>query len=352
MIRTTTSIGRTTATARRRTVTLQTKIVILTILLLAVVLAVTSVYFIHMFTATLEEHIGENALDVARTVAEMPEVKEALARGDSASSKVIQPLAEHIRTATEAEFVVIGDVNGIRYSHPVPERIGAHMVGGDNDQALAFGEAYVSVATGTLGRSMRGKVPVKDEQGNIVGIVSVGFLMKNIQEATMAYVQKIVLISLACLLAGIAGAVALARRIKRDIFGLEPVEIADLLRERNAMLKERSAILQSVREGLVAINQEGVITVANQAAEHILQVLGELIGRHIQAVIPNTRMLDVLATGERIPDEEMMIGSRLIVVNRVPIYERGAVIGAVSSFREKSDLDRVHQELSSIKRYA
>ena len=45
------------------------------------------------------------------------------------------------------------------------------MVGGDNERALINGESYISEATGTLGPALRGKTPIKNDQGEIVGII-------------------------------------------------------------------------------------------------------------------------------------------------------------------------------------
>ncbi|PWQ88379.1 sensor histidine kinase, partial [Enterococcus faecium] len=80
----------------------------------------------------------------------------------------------------KAQYVVIGDENEIRYAHPITERIGQKMVGEDNDRALVDGQSYISEATGTLGRAIRGKAPVIDENGTIIGVVSVGFLQDTV----------------------------------------------------------------------------------------------------------------------------------------------------------------------------
>ena len=79
----------------------------------------------------------------------MPQIVNAFSSPDP--SAIIQPLAERVRQETGARYVVVGNAQSIRYSHPVPERIGQPMVGGDNDQALIYGQSYVSEATGTAG---------------------------------------------------------------------------------------------------------------------------------------------------------------------------------------------------------
>ncbi|NMT18825.1 histidine kinase, partial [Vibrio parahaemolyticus] len=84
--------------------------------------------------------------------------------------------------AIGAAFIVIGDHKGVRLIHPVDERLGKPMRGGDNRRALERGLSYVSTAQGSLGYSVRGKAAIFDEQGNIIGVVSVGYLLDRLQD--------------------------------------------------------------------------------------------------------------------------------------------------------------------------
>ena len=109
----------------------------------------------HLATS-LEEQIGQRALQMAKGVASQPEVRIGV---QQRNSRNLQQLAEQIRLNSDARFIVIGTKDGTRLSHPVPERIGKKMKGGDNARALELGESYVSKAVGTLGPSIRGKTP-------------------------------------------------------------------------------------------------------------------------------------------------------------------------------------------------
>ncbi|PJH69410.1 sensor histidine kinase, partial [Salmonella enterica subsp. enterica serovar Typhimurium] len=99
----------------------------------------------------------------------------------------------------------------VRYSHPIPERIGQKMVGGDNDRALVEGEYYISRAEGSLGPSLRGKSPVFNQDGHIIGIVSVGFLVEDIQERIFRNVIDVAFKSIIVFLIAIVGSVLLSR---------------------------------------------------------------------------------------------------------------------------------------------
>lgn len=75
----------------------------------------------------MEEQTGKRALHVAKAVATIPEIHEAFQTEDP--SVIIQPIVEKIRVETDAEFIVVGNTEGIRYAHPVRDRIGEEMVG-------------------------------------------------------------------------------------------------------------------------------------------------------------------------------------------------------------------------------
>ena len=323
--------------------TLHGRMLLLMSLLLGVLVGITWLLVSVLVSSILEEYIGRNALNVSKAVSLTTEIQQGLLKQNSSE---IQQYAESVRKATGAKFVVVGDHEGKRYSHPVPERIGKFMVGGDNARALEGGESYISKAVGTLGPSMRGKVPVFDDSAKVIGVVSVGYLQETVEEVTADYLQRILLWVFILFLLGGLGTWLIARDIKMSIFGLEPSEIATLFRERNA-------ILDSIREGVVAINDEGRITMLDHEAAKILDISPESgIGTPIESILPQTRMLEVLESGEEQFDQEMMIGDIEVVVNRVPIWQNERVTGVVSSIRRKQEIDRMAHELTQIQEYS
>ncbi|HZG86118.1 sensor histidine kinase [Paenibacillus sp.] len=324
--------------------TLQRKIASFTVLLVVLILLQIALLTFYSISRIVERQIGDRALHIAEQVAAAPEIAQGFS--SEHPSAVIQPFAERIRVLTGAEFIVVGNAEGIRYSHPLPERIGQEMVGGDNDRALAQGESYVSKARGSLGLSLRGKAPIRNEQGDIIGIVSVGFLLEDIQQILVGYGQAIAGVAVSGLAVGAAGAVVLARSIKRTMFGLEPEEISSLYHIRDA-------VIQSIREGILVVDREGAIALLNQTARDILQVPEgeEPIGRPVTRYLPNGELLEVLRSGDRQLDVETVVAGKPVIANRIPVRSNGETIGVVSSFRLKSEIDQLTEELSQVRRY-
>ncbi|MDM5327662.1 sensor histidine kinase [Neobacillus sp. CF12] len=323
---------------------LHSKLMLVILLLIISIGGIFEVTFKNMMETNLKHEIGSKALSVAQSIANMPDIKEAFQAENPAAA--IQPIAERIRKQIGAEFIVIGNTNEIRYSHPNPKRLGQKMVGGDND--LVFkGESVISESTGTLGPSLRGKAPIFS-QGEVIGVVSVGYLQTDIEKEVSKIQKKIFFTTLLILIGGLLAALLISLNIKKAMFGLEPKEIA-------WMYQEKHAILESIHEGIVAIDTDGRITVVNETAHKILGVPNETLlrGKRIEEVIENTNLLEVVRNGQAEYDKEILIFGDVFLANRIPIFnKKGYVIGAVASLRNKSELAQLLQELSHVKAYA
>ena len=203
-------------------VTLQSRIFSYGALFVSVIAVIIGLSFYYTMSQGIEQQIGERALSIAMTTADRPDIRAGFEHEHP--TEALQPIAEAIRLKTGAEYVVIGNNEGVRYAHPVPERIGKKMVGDDNERALKLGESYISEATGSLGPALRGKAPVFNEQGHIIGVVSVGFLTTDISSMFFQYADNILYIVLIAIILGVIGSSILARNIKKELFDLEPAE--------------------------------------------------------------------------------------------------------------------------------
>ncbi|MED2978447.1 sensor histidine kinase [Bacillus swezeyi] len=322
-----------------------TKLTLLILTLLFILLSVMSGLYLLILENSLKTQIQARALDMAKTLSQMPSISEAFETSNP--SEALQPIAEKARKQSGAQYVVIGSTNSIRYAHPDPNKIGKPMVGGDNERALEKGEAYVSEAVGTLGAAIRGKAPVRAANGEIVGIISVGFLKENIQDVVYQYQTKFIFLLGFVVLMGVSGAVYISRNVKKSIFGLEPYEI-------NQLYTEKQAITESVHEALIAINKYEKITLLNKKACELLDVESEdhWIGKPISQLLPNTMLPEVLKTKTAQKDQELTIGNEELIVNRVPIFENEIIRGAVASFRKKTDIDELSKKLAQTSQYA
>ena len=326
----------------KKNFSLNLKIMFLVILILNLVLVLVGVIIINYVNELQVEEVQHNAMDIAQAVSKNKIIVDDLAL--KKESKAIQSLAEDIRKNTRANFIVVMDMGGFRYSHPDPEKIGKHFVGGDEIEVLETGESYTSRARGTLGTSIRAFIPIYKD-GKQVGAVSVGILLENVEERINSISRFIIIALLSGNILGIIGSILLARHVKKSIFGLEPEEIAKIL-------QEKIVIIDSIKEGIIAINNEKKITMANKQVKEVLNYRGELIGKTITDVIENSRLPKLLETGEPEILYEQNINDTVILTNRIPIIVNGQIVGAVASFNKKTEVQKLAKELTGVKKFA
>jgi len=326
---------------RKKPMKLQTMLSLFVIAVVFISIAIIISFVASWMTRSIEKEAKTNVMNVAELVAHSSEVINALEKKDT---QVIASYVDmQLKNLELVDYITVADNQGIRYSHPNPQMIGKAFEGGDEYRVVCLGETYVSEATGTMGKSLRAFAPIYDEHHQEIGFVSVGTLITRIEKAKHMAVFYIMLIGFGGLSAGSVGAFLLANHIKKMLLGLEPDEIAKLYHEKMGIL--------------VAIDQEGRITLMNDSALQILgfnkdEMKNQVIGRDIEEIIPNTRMTNVLSTKQAEFDDEQRLHDTLIVTNRIPIINRGQVIGVIASFRDKTEITKLAEELTGAKKMA
>jgi len=286
---------------------------------------------------------GDAALGIAHFLASTPLVINALQRKNP---QLLQTKIETMRRSINAAFIVVGDINGIRYSHPRPERIGLKMQGGDNDKALLQGLSYVSYAKGSLGRSVRGKTPVYSQSGEIIGVVSVGYLVTTIDDKVYGVVFLLIALALLVVLTNAVISNFMARRFQHAILGFEPEEFGRLY-------MELQVTLSTIKEGIISIDKNSNITSINHSACQILNLTTErVMHQNIKQVLPDSDLTEVLLTNIAENDVDVILNGQPIIANRQLIVVDGHVAGAVSSFRLKNEITELTKQLSQVREYA
>ena len=325
----------------RRLRPLSTQILLLQVAI--IVLTVTAGFVVSILQARdkIDQQAGQQSLAIARSVAELPSIQKAFAL--ERPWVAIDPIAEAIRRRTRAAFIVVANRQGIRYSHPDKTKIG-ERVSTDPSVALS-GQEYVGRQTGTLGTSMRAKVPLYDAHRRVIGLVSVGVLESAVTGKLISDLPVILIPPLLGLGLGVLGSLLLARRIKRQTFGLEPGEIATLL-------EQREAVLHGIREGTIATDSRGRVTLVNDEARRLLSLEGDAVGRTLTDIVPEGHARDVMAGHTESADQVVLVNEHVLVVNRMPVSVRGREIGSVVTLRDRTELEALMRELNDVRSLA
>ncbi|WP_240415243.1 ATP-binding protein [Paenibacillus periandrae] len=289
-----------------------------------------------------EDELGRRLLVTARTVAQMPEVASRLSTPQQKDTSM-QAAAERIRIINDVTYIVVMDMNRMRLTHPVESNIGTYSRG--TDEGPAFAEhTYIAKAKGELGTALRAFVPVMNTEHTQVGVVLVGQLLPSVGQVLLELSGQAYLILLISLVFGIWGSWLLAQHIKKQMFELEPHEIAELL-------TERTATFHAMHEGVIAIDKHERITICNDPAKQMLNIQGEVIGRMIREVVPDTRLPEILVLNQPIYNKELQIGHAVIMSNRVPITVKGQTVGAVAIFRDRTEVAQMAEELTGVRTF-
>ncbi|MBO2888803.1 histidine kinase, partial [Providencia rettgeri] len=260
----------------------------------------------------LHYQVGQRALIQAMQISAMPELVEAVQKRDLAR---IKALIDPMRSFSDATYITVGDASGQRLYHVNPDEIGKSMEGGDSDEALINAKSYVSVRKGSLGSSLRGKSPIQDATGKVIGIVSVGYTIEQLENWLSLQISSLLIPMAIMLLLLLFCARRFSLHIKKQMLNMEPQQLSQLL-------IQQSVLFESVFEGLIAIDSDYKITAINQTARRLLnlsQPEPTLIGKRISSVIsqevffydaPQTNKKDEIVTFNQIK----VIASRMAVI--------------------------------------
>ncbi|MEV4994592.1 sensor histidine kinase [Streptomyces niveus] len=289
--------------------------------------------FLRPLSDQLDDQAMRRALAIAETTASEPVARSLLASRPSVDGPV-QAEAERIRQATGAEYVVIMDRRGVRWSHTDTGEIGK-VVSTDPSEAIA-GKDVMEIDSGTLGRSARGKVPLRDASGKIIGAVSVGIAYDSVRERLLATIPGLLAYAGGALAVGALAAYLISRRLQRQTHDLAFSDIS-------ALLVEREAMLHSLREGVIALDGTGRIRLMNDEAQRLLGLGPEATGQPLDVVLGPGRTTDVLAG--RVAGEDLLAvsGGRVLVANRMPTDDGGAV----ATLRDRTELEQLGRELDA-----
>jgi len=327
----------------KKFLTLETKIILLVWVVVASSLVTTYFLITSKVNAIVEELMGKNAARIAQTVAKSPAVIESLSGHNQSID--IENWAVLLGEVTRADFIVSDASGNVRYrSSPARADSDAGQITGN---LPVEPQDYVYVPQVSQGYFLRATSPILSADSTQIGTVSVGISVDSASEALGESRFAMIFASYFGLVLGMIGALFLARNIKETLFGLEPFAIARLLEERNAML-------QSVREGIVAIDSTGRVTLVNEEALRLLDLEGQrekLLNQSIDEVIPRTRLLEVLQSKKAEYDQEELLNGAAVVMNRVPVNVDDRTVAAIATFRDRSEIKRMAEELTGVRIY-
>jgi len=329
---------------------LATQVLLLQVVVVTLTLGIASGLVAVLSHQRIAAEYGTRALDVARVVAAAPAVRADVARYDNArltpsttltnelAGGQLQLIASEVQKRTDVLFVVITNNQGIRLAHPDRDELG-QFVSTDPAEALA-GHEVVLRQSGTLGPSVRAKAPVLQPDSNrVVGEVSVGISTSAVHRQLWSDLRTAAVLVGVALLIGVVGSVLLARRWRGLTLGLQPTELAELVRGQ-------AAVLHGIGEGVLAADSSWKTTFVNDEACRLLEI-GNEQGRPVEEIGLTPRVLEVFKSADSAPTLAT-VGDRIVVVSARPVSRDGRDLGTVLVVRDRTDVESLTRQLDAV----
>lgn len=320
---------------RRRIRKLSSQIFLAQLLILTVSMAVGFVLFAQTARGHLDDDYQARAAAIAQTFAQSPTIRSCMADGGPGCAQTEQSLALSTASETGAAYVVLIDRDRVRHSHPESRLIGQRVT---EPLIARDGKVHLGIDSGATGVNANARAPLYGPNGEFVGEVSVGIRESSVSSELVAQLPSYGLWFAVMLAIGALGSFGLASILKRRTFGLELDEIARLL-------QEREATLHGIREGVIAIDPVGRISVVNDEARRLLRIPSDASGRPFDEVIASGPLHDMLTGTSVITDEVAITDDYCLVINRMPVTLAGRPHGAVVTLRDRTDIEGLTREL-------
>ncbi|MBC9725424.1 ATP-binding protein [Streptomyces sp. TRM68367] len=331
------------ATFRRHT--LAGQMLVLQLGIVVVVLLAVAAVSLAQSEATFKRVEGRRVGALAEQLAATPLVRSQLTQ--PAPLAALAPLVNSTQTQSGVTSVTIADADGRIVSSTNPTVIGDRLPRGSGAVA---GRGWSGPLTLHGSRELAAQVPVlgarKENVGELLGTVMIGEADPTVwQRLSGASSFLLAYLGIASGL-GVAGSWLLARRVKRQTFGLEPREIAGLAEHREAML-------YGIAEGVIALDPQHRLTLVNEMGRRLLDLPEDCVGQSLDALGIEGRLRDVLAgataDADQRPDEVVIRRGRVLVMNRMTVTKDDRLLGSVTTLRDRTELARLEREIGSFR---
>jgi len=261
----------------------------------------------------------QNLQNVAEAIAQSPILLE-----QEPDSLVLNEYLDSLKdTLDNIDVISVVDSNLVRLYHSNRELIGT-TYDGTIPKFDSEDEGYYAMnASGPSGTQRRAYAAIYDEEGNYIGFVMAIMLMQNIHKETWQTAFIFILITIAAILMELLISTEMSSTIKKSLMGYEP----DVF---SAMYRIRDNILESLDEGIIAIDNEGSVQFVNSAATSMLNQMGNGLATKI--------------VGEKI--DNMQLGSETLFVDRLPIKENEVCVGEIAILHDRAEYTKLMEDLT------
>ncbi|MEO5710958.1 MAG: ATP-binding protein [Nocardioidaceae bacterium] len=327
-----------TTSVKRRTMTLAGQYLLLQVLIVLVVLVAVGAISVAQTARSFERSEVRPALSAAENLAATPTVRERIA-GAKTGNRVLASVGEASRTTSGSTSVFLASTHGIVLVSSDPAQVGGRAPLGQS--RVLSGASWTGTRDVGGHATVVAQAPVYAETtGAVVGMVEIGREVPSVWSRLGDVVPNLLVYLGVASVLGLGGSLLLSRRVKRQTLGMEPAEIAGLV-------EHREALVHGVKEGVIAIDQQQRVTVVNDSARQLLELRPDCVGQPLDGLDLNPELVQALTNRQPDPDRLVLVGDRVLALNRRSMRSRGQVIGSVTTLRDRTELSALERELGT-----
>lgn len=291
--------------------------------------------FINIYFETKKQ--DQNLRNIAYVIARTP-----ILFSEDTNQEILENYFDALKsTLDDIDVISIVNKNRVRIYHSDHTLINTEYDGTMPKFDAEKDGYYATNETGPSGNQRRAYAAVYNDEGEYVGFVMTIMLMKTIQSETYQILFIFFFMTLVATLMELIISAKLFEKIKSMLDYESNVF--------TAMFKVRDNILESLNEGVIAVDKQGIIQFANTSAmkmsDTVCAGLGnELVSKSITDTDYGVFLSPTLASGEksfngRIEDSNILIDS-------IPIKEDDEIVGAIGILHNREEYTKLMEDLT------
>ena len=288
------------------------------------------------------EKIDNNLQNISETIATSPILKENDVQNSNALAQesLLRYLDLLKKSLLDVDVISIVNKNNTRFYHTNHNLIGTEYDGEQpNFNDVSF---YIVNTSGPSGLQRRAYSALYDNNGEHVGFIMVIILTENVNASLMPIIVTYSVITLIVIVVELLISSWISGNIKKSLLGYEPDTIS-------AMYLIRDNILESLEEGVIAIDKNSNIIFANNSVVKILDKTNEqeLIGQNLSN-IKNGLVIKRALIGE---ERELNIHEQIsedidVLIDRIPIKNGQETVGTIGILHNRAEYTKLMEDLS------
>lgn len=249
----------------------------------------------------------------------------------------------------EVDVISIVDKEHIRLYHTNHSLIGTLYDGKVPDLTQHKNGFYTESDIGPSGPQRRTYYALFDENGNYDGFLMAIVLKTTIHSVTIKTIMLFAAITLGAILIEFFLSRTVSHKIKKRLLGFEPDAFT-------SMFKIRDNILESINDGIIAVDRHANIQFSNNAAKKILNCDGtdEKVDLIKKNVFAEKFLLPVINDGKSVFGLQETIDNKTsVLIDCIPIKEEAGDqsqnVGAVAILHDRTEYTKLMEDLAGTK---